>query len=99
MKNGSKSTYTFVIYFLCIAKSNNLETSTGLLMPFASQSIGYILIAVKPGNVLISLKIISNLSFEQISQLLGEKTGTIKWRYYKAIYNLKLILSRIITEL
>ena len=44
---------------------------------------------------IISLKIISNLSFEQISQLLGEKTGTIKWRYYKAIYNLKLILSNL----
>lgn len=44
---------------------------------------------------IISLKIISNLSFEQISQLLGEKTGTIKWRYYKAIYNLKLIMSNL----
>ena len=44
---------------------------------------------------IVSLKIISNLSFEQISQLLGEKTGTIKWRYYKAIYNLKLILSNL----
>ena len=44
---------------------------------------------------IISLKIISNLSFEQISQLLGEKTGTVKWRYYKAIYNLKLILSNL----
>lgn len=44
---------------------------------------------------IISLKIISNLSFEQISEILGEKTGTIKWRYYKAIYNLKLILSNL----
>ena len=44
---------------------------------------------------IVSLKIISNLSFEQISQLLGEKTGTIKWKYYKAIYNLKLILSNL----
>lgn len=44
---------------------------------------------------IVSLKIISNLSFEQISQLLGEKTGTIKWRYYKAIYNLKLIMSNL----
>lgn len=44
---------------------------------------------------IISLKIISNLSFKQISQLLGEKTGTIKWRYYKAIYNLKILLSNL----
>ena len=44
---------------------------------------------------IVSLKIISNLSFEQIGQLLGEKTGTIKWRYYKAIYNLKLIMSNL----
>lgn len=44
---------------------------------------------------IISLKIVSNLSFEQISEILGEKTGTIKWRYYKAIYNLKLILSNL----
>ena len=44
---------------------------------------------------IVSLKIISNLSFEQISEILGEKTGTIKWRYYKAIYNLKLILSNL----
>lgn len=44
---------------------------------------------------IISLKIISNLSFEQISEILGEKTGTIKWRYYKAIYNLRLILSNL----
>lgn len=44
---------------------------------------------------IISLKIISNLSFEQISQILGEKTGTIKWRYYKAIYNLRLLLGNL----
>lgn len=44
---------------------------------------------------IVSLKIISNLSFEQISEILGEKTGTIKWRYYKVIYNLKLIWSNL----
>lgn len=43
----------------------------------------------------ISLKILSNLSFEQISEILEEKTGTVKWRYYKAIYNLKLILTNL----
>jgi len=44
---------------------------------------------------IVSLKIISNLSFEEISQLLGEKTGTIKWRYYKSIYALRLLLSNL----
>ena len=44
---------------------------------------------------IVSLKIISNLSFEEISQLLGEKTATIKWRYYKSIYALRLLLSNL----
>lgn len=44
---------------------------------------------------IISLKIIANLSFEQISILLGEPIGTIKWRYYKAIHILKIILSNL----
>jgi len=44
---------------------------------------------------IVSLKIISNLSFEEISQLLGEKIGTVKWRYYKSIYALKLLLSNL----
>lgn len=43
----------------------------------------------------ISLKIISNLSFSEISQLLGESIGTIKWRYYKSIYTLKILLSNL----
>lgn len=41
----------------------------------------------------VSLKIISNLSFSQISELLGEPVGTVKWRYYKSIYALKIMLS------
>ena len=43
----------------------------------------------------VSLKIISNLSFSQISELLGEPVGTIKWRYYKSIYALKIMLSNL----
>ena len=42
---------------------------------------------------IISLKIISNLSFEEIGKLLKEPTGTIKWRYYKAVNTLKILLS------
>lgn len=43
----------------------------------------------------VSLKIIANLSFSEISQLLGESIGTIKWRYYKSIYTLKILLSNL----
>ena len=43
----------------------------------------------------VSLKIISNLSFSQISELLVEPVGTVKWRYYKSIYALKIMLSNL----
>lgn len=44
---------------------------------------------------IISLKIVANLSFEQIAKLLNEPTGTIKWRYYKSTNRLKLMLSNL----
>ena len=44
---------------------------------------------------IISLKILSNLSFEQIGKLLNEPTGTIKWRYYKSMNTLKILLSNL----
>ncbi len=44
---------------------------------------------------IISLKVLSGLSFNQISELLGEPIGTIKWRYYKSIYALKIMLSNL----
>lgn len=44
---------------------------------------------------IISLKILSNLSFDEISQLLNESSGTIKWRYYKSINTLKILLSNL----
>ena len=34
---------------------------------------------------IVSLKILSKLSFEQISQVLNIPTGTVKWKYYKSI--------------
>ena len=40
-------------------------------------------------------KIIPKLSFEQISQVLNIPTGTVKWKYYKSINNLKLLLGNI----
>ena len=44
---------------------------------------------------IISLKILANLSFEEISKLVNESTGTVKWRYYKSINTLKILLSNL----
>ena len=44
---------------------------------------------------IISLKILANLSFEEISRLLNMPTGTVKWKYYKSINTLKLLLSNL----
>lgn len=44
---------------------------------------------------IISLKIISNFSFEEIGKILNMPTGTVKWRYYKAIKTLRLLLSNL----
>lgn len=44
---------------------------------------------------IISLKVLSNLSFEEISKILNTPTGTIKWRYYKSVNTLKLLLSNL----
>ena len=44
---------------------------------------------------IISLKMLSNLSFKEIAKLLNKPTGTIKWIYYKSINTLKLLLSNL----
>lgn len=44
---------------------------------------------------IISLKILSNFSFEEIGKMLKEPVGTVKWRYYKSIYCLKAILGNL----
>lgn len=44
---------------------------------------------------ILSLKIVSNLSFNEIGKLLKEPTGSIKWRYYKSINTLKILLSNL----
>ena len=36
---------------------------------------------------IITLKILSDFSFEEIAKLLKEPVGTVKWRYYKSIYS------------
>ncbi len=44
---------------------------------------------------IVSLKILSDLTFQEISEILGESSNTIKWRYYKAIHTLKITLSNL----
>ena len=44
---------------------------------------------------IISLRILSNLSFEEIGKVLNIPTGTVKWRYYKAIHTLKILFSNL----
>lgn len=44
---------------------------------------------------IVSLKVISNLSFNEISKLLNEPIGTIKWRYYKALNVLTILITNI----
>lgn len=39
---------------------------------------------------IVSLKILTNLSFKEISKVLNKPIGTVQWKYYKAIDTLKL---------
>ena len=48
---------------------------------------------------IISLKIISNLSFKEIANLLGEPIGTVKWKYYTSIYRIKTLLGNLIMSI
>ena len=49
----------------------------------------------KKDQEIISLKILSKLTFSEIAEILGESTNTIKWRYYKSMYTLKILLSNL----
>lgn len=44
---------------------------------------------------IISLKILSGLSFKEISMILGLPIGTVQWRYYKGVHTLRLLLSNL----
>ena len=44
---------------------------------------------------ILSLKIISGLTFNEISKILNEPIGTIKWRYYKSIHTLRILLGNL----
>lgn len=44
---------------------------------------------------IVSLKLLSNLSFKEISQILGIPIGTVQWKYYKSLHTLKILLSNL----
>lgn len=47
----------------------------------------------KEEQEIVSLKILSNLSFKEISQILNMPIGTVQWKYYKSLHTLKTLLS------
>lgn len=44
---------------------------------------------------IISLKILTNLSFSEISKILDMPCGTVKWKYYKSLNTLKIIIANL----
>lgn len=49
----------------------------------------------KQDREIISLKILSNMSFKEISLLLNMPIGTAQWKYYTSLYTLRLLLGNI----
>ena len=46
----------------------------------------------KKEQEIVSLKILSEFSFQEISKLLNEPVGTVKWRYYKSLRSIRRML-------
>ncbi len=44
---------------------------------------------------IVSLKILSDLSFKEISKVLDMPIGTVQWRYYKALHTLKTLFGSV----
>lgn len=44
---------------------------------------------------IISLRILSSLSFREISQILNIPIGTVQWKYYKSMNNLKMFITNL----
>lgn len=44
---------------------------------------------------IVSLKILSNLSFKEIAQILNKPIATVQWKYYKAVHTLKILISNL----
>ena len=49
----------------------------------------------KQEREIISLKLLSNMSFKEISLLLDIPMGTVQWKYYTSLYTLRLLLGNI----
>ena len=49
----------------------------------------------KQEQEIVSLKILSNISFREISLLLNIHMGTVQWKYYTSLYTLRLLLGNI----
>lgn len=46
---------------------------------------------------ILSLKIVSNLSFKEIANILNMKIPAVQWHYYKSLNTIKLLLGNVIT--
>ena len=44
---------------------------------------------------IVSLKILGGFSFKEIAKLIDEPIGTVKWRYYKSVHNIKILLGNL----
>ncbi len=51
----------------------------------------------KKQQEILSLKIVSNLSFKEIANILNMKIPTVQWHYYKSLNTIKLLLGNVIT--
>ena len=49
----------------------------------------------KKDKEIVSLKVLSNMTFNEIGDVLGVPSGTVKWRYYKSVYKLKTLLGNL----
>ena len=49
----------------------------------------------KQEREIISLKILSNMSFKEIALLLNMPIGTVQWKYYTSLYTLRILLGNI----
>ncbi len=47
-------------------------------------------------KTIVSLKILSNFTFKKISQVMNIPIGTVQWKYYNAINNLKVSLGSLV---
>ena len=44
---------------------------------------------------IVSLKVLGNFTFKEIGLILNIPTGTVQWKYYKAVHTLKLLISNL----